>query len=75
MAKEEEKKDELGLKDTVEAKVGEGESKKKNLEAAAERDKSLALAHDRYIKATEAARKEYVEAKEQANREFEEATK
>ena len=52
----------LGLKDTVEAKVGKGEAKK-NVTAAAGRDKALAEAHAKYVKATEAARIEYVEAK------------
>ncbi len=64
----------LGLKDTVEAEVGKG-GKKKNLAAAAKRDKALAQAHDKYVQDTEAARIAYVSAKEQANREFEEATK
>jgi len=71
------KKEELGLKDTVGAEVGkgEGEARKKNLAAAAKRDKALVEAHDKYVQATEAARKEYVEAKQRIYREFEEATK
>ena len=64
----------LGMKDTVEAEAGKG-GVKKNLVAAAKRDKALAIAHDKYVQATEAARKEYVEAKERIYREFEEATK
>lgn len=64
----------LGLGDTVEAKVGKGKVESKSM-AAAKRDKAIALAHDKYVQATEAARKEYVEAKERANREFEEAAK
>lgn len=64
----------LGLGDTVETEVGEGEVKK-NVAAAVERDKAIALAHDKYAQATEAARKEYVEAKERINREFEEKLK
>ena len=65
----------LGMKDTVEAEAGKGGEKKKNLAAAAKRDKALAKAHDKYVQTTEAARKEYVEAKERIYREFEEATK
>ena len=72
---EEQREETLGMKDTVEAEVGKGEAGKKNLAAAAKRDKALAQAHDTYVKATEAARIAYVTAKEQANREFEEATK
>ncbi|GAJ19081.1 unnamed protein product [marine sediment metagenome] len=69
------KAEELGLEDTVEAEVGKGKAGSKNLAAAAKRDKALAQAHDKYVKATEAARIAYVTAKEQANREFEEAIK
>ena len=69
-----EKKEELGLKDTVEAEVGKGGAKK-NVTAAAERDKAISEAHDKYVKDTEAARIAYVTAKEEANRKFEEATK
>ena len=65
----------LGLKDTVEAEVGKGGIGKKNVTAAAKRDKDIAQAHDKYVQDTEAARIAYVTAKEQANREFEEATK
>ncbi|MBA7710134.1 hypothetical protein ES703_119066 [subsurface metagenome] len=65
----------LGMKDTVEAEVGKGEAGKKNLAAAAKRDKSISDAHDKYVQDTEAARIAYVTAKEKANREFEEATK
>ena len=64
----------LGMKDTVEAEAGKG-GVKKNLVAAAKRDKALAIAHDKYVQTTEAARKEYVEAKERIYQEFEEATK
>ena len=74
MDKEEEKKEELGMKDTVEAEVKKGKVEDKRL-ASSKRDKALALAHDKYVKAIEAARKEYVKAKEQANKDFEEATK
>lgn len=54
----------LGLKDTVKAEVGKG-GVKKDVTAAAKRDKALAMAqaHDKYVAAIEAARKEYVEAK------------
>lgn len=72
---EEQREEELGLKDTVEAEVGKGKAGSKNLAAAAKRDKAIALAHDKYVKATEAARIAYVTAKEQANREFEEASR
>lgn len=65
----------LGMKDTVKAKVGKGEAGKKDATAAEVRDKTIALAHDKYVKATEAARIEYVTAKVEANRKFEEATK
>jgi len=70
-----EKKEELGLSDTVEAEVGKGGVGKKNKELAAKRDKAISEAHDKYVQDTEAARIAYVTAKEQANREFEEATK
>ena len=69
------KAEELGMKDTVEAEVGKGGVKGKNLAAAAKRDKAIADAHDTHVQDTEAARIAYVTAKEQANREFEEATK
>lgn len=68
------KTEELGLKDTVEAKVGKG-GVVKDTTAAAKRDKAIADAHDKYVQDTEAARIAYVTAKEQANKEFEEATK
>jgi hypothetical protein len=73
--KEEQKKEELGLKDTVSGEVKEGGVQKKNLAAVEKRDKALALAHDKYVATVEAARKEYVREKERINREFEEATR
>lgn len=66
------KEEELGLKDQVETEVGKGGAGKKNLAAAAKRDKAIALAHDKYVKATEAARIAYVTAKEEATQVFEE---
>lgn len=68
------KAEELGLKDTVAAEVGKGGAKK-NVTAAAKREKAIADAHDKYVAATETARIAYVTAKEQANKEFAEATK
>lgn len=70
---EEQREETLGLKDTVEAEVGKGGVV--NITAAAERNKAIALAHDKYVQATEAARIAYVNAKKQANKEFDEATK
>ncbi|GAI89769.1 unnamed protein product [marine sediment metagenome] len=64
----------LGMKDTVEAEVGKGGVERKKI-VAAKRDKAIALAHDKYVQANEAARIAYVTAKEEANREFEEAAK
>ncbi|GAI95794.1 unnamed protein product [marine sediment metagenome] len=72
---EEQREETLGMKDTVEAEVTKGGVKGKYVAAAVERDKAIALAHDKYAQATEAARKEYVEAKERINREFEEKLK
>lgn len=72
---EEQREETLGMKDTVEAEVVKGGVKGKNKEPAAKRDKAIARAHDKYVKANEAARVAYVTAKEQAKREFEEATK
>ncbi|MBA7521248.1 hypothetical protein ES705_13353 [subsurface metagenome] len=69
------KEEELGLKDTVEAEVGKGGAKGNDVTAAEERDKAIALAHDIYVAANEAARIEYVTAKEEATKEFEEAIK
>ncbi len=69
------KAEELGLKDTVEAKVGKGEAGKKDVTAAEKRDKAISEAHDKYAAANEAARIAYVTAKEEANKEFEEAVK
>jgi hypothetical protein len=69
-------KEEAGLKDTVGLEVTKGGEKitadERKKAAVAERDKALALAHDKYVEATEAARKEYVEAKNRINREFDE---
>jgi len=55
-------KEKAGLKDTVELEVKKGEAESKRM-TAAERDKAMALAHDKYVQAIEVARKEYVEAK------------
>lgn len=72
---EEQREETLGMKDTVETEVGKGKAGKKNVTAAAERDKAIADAHNKYVQDIEAARIAYVTAKEQANKEFEEATK
>ncbi|GAI31609.1 unnamed protein product [marine sediment metagenome] len=74
-SKETKAEETLGMKDTVEAEVGKGGAEKKNLAAAAKRNKAIALAHDKYVKANEAARIAYVTAKKKAIREFEDATK
>jgi hypothetical protein len=70
-----EKEENLDIKGTVSAEVKTGGTQTKDLAAAAKRDKALALAHDKYVSAIEAARKEYVKDKERIIREFEEATK
>lgn len=75
MENEMEKKEEMGLKDTVETEVKKGKAGSKNLAAAAKRGKAISDAHDKYVQDTEAARVAYVNAKKQANQEFEEATR
>ncbi len=70
-----EKKEELGMKDTISTEVKKGKAGSKNLAAAAKRDKAISDAHDEYVAANKAARIAYVTAKEKANQEFEETTK
>ncbi|MBA7694635.1 hypothetical protein ES703_103248 [subsurface metagenome] len=70
---EEQPEETLGMKDTVKAEVRKGGVKKDV--TAAKRDKAIADAHDKYVKANEAARIAYVTAKEKATREFEEASR
>ena len=72
---EEKREEVLGMKDTVETKVGKGGAGGNDITAAEVRDKAISEAHDKYVAANEAARIAYVAAKEEATRVFEEATK